>query len=1313
MDFMSVETVFRPNGTMEIFPKFHIRRSKDLMIRGHDFYAIWDEKNSRWSTDIQCVVDMIDDALREKYKEVKDQFDGRISVKYMDDGDSKSIDKWNHYCKKQMYDNWHQIDDSIVFANDPYEREMYSSHRLPYNLEEGTIEAYDKLISTLYSPEERMKIEWAIGSVVCGDSRWIQKFLVFVGDHGTGKSTALKIIRWLFEGPKCKRTDPTYIATIDAKAMGSSSASFSLESMVANPLVAIQDDTDLSKIEDNTKINSIVSHEPVSVNVKYQSAFPMEFHAMLFLGSNKEVKITDSRSGIIRRLIDVKPTGKKVPAKEYRALMNRIQFELGAIAKHCLEVYKSDPYRYDDYIPTEMMRSTNVTYSWLEENLAMIESEDGISLSKAWASYKAYCDDADIMYRLNKQNLKNELKGYFDEFVADGKREDGTRLYNYFRGFKSEKMGRERTQPVSTPTPDDDVPDWLRLDKTVSVLDSVLANMPAQYASDDGTRPSYKWSNCKTKLCDIDSTKLHFVKLPEQHIFIDFDLKNEEGEKDALENLLAARSFPPTYAEYSKGGGGLHLHYIYTGDTSRLSNLFDNNIEVKVLTGDASLRRRLSYCNDLPIATISGGLPLRKEKKQVVNNMTFDNDQQLRAFIKSCIAKKHHGATRPEVDYIHKALDDAYKSGMIYDVSDMKPYVDAFASNSTHQAQYCIKRVMDMRFKSEDEIEEEPFVAYFDEYVFYDVEVFPNLFVVVWKPMGKDPVIWINPTSEQIEMLMQYKLIGFNNRKYDNHIIYARLMGYTNEQIYKLSSNIIANKPGSFFGAAYNISYTDVFDYCAKKQSLKKWEYELKIFHKELDIPWDQDVPEDRWQEVADYCRNDVEATEAVFKATQGDFLAREILAKVAGGTPNDTTNSLTGKLIFGKEKHPHGEFCYRDLSKPVASLDESCLGFLRDEVGISIPFDEKSILPYFEGYVYDHGKSMYRGHEVGEGGFVYAEPGIHYNVALIDIESMHPNSAVDECLFGPRFTKIFRELLLTRVAIKNSDFDTARGYFEGRLAEFLSDPELADTLAQALKIAINSVYGLTSASFSNIFRDERNIDNIVAKRGALFMIDLLHAVQERGFTVAHIKTDSIKIPNATPEIIDFCVEFAHKYGYKFVHEATYERMCLVNDAVYIARYADKQWCEQEYGYIPTKQKEGKWTATGTQFAVPYVFKTLFSHEAIEFDDMCEIKSVQSQIFMDFNENDPDSHNYKFVGRVGQFTPVKEGTGGAVLYRYDGNKYSAVTGTKGYRWVESTDLRNSPIADTVIDKEFYRTLVDKAMDAISKFGDAEAFVDAA
>ena len=327
-------------------------------------------------------------------------------------------------------------------------------------------------------------------------------------------------------------------------------------------------------------------------------------------------------------------------------------------------------------------------------------------------------------------------------------------------------------------------------------------------------------------------------------------------------------------------------------------------------------------------------------------------------------------------------------------------------------------------------------------------------------------------------------------------------------------------------------------------------------------------------------------------------------------------------------------------------------------------------------------------------------------------------------------------------------------GMLDGKLTKFIQrvkDGEMTSgQLADALKTAINSVYGLTAASFENPFRDPRNKDNIVAKRGALFMVDLKHEVQKRGFTVAHIKTDSIKIPNATPDIIKFVMDFGKKYGYTFEHEATYDRMCLVNDAVYIAKYHDTEWCEKTYGYLPTKQKKkaGKWDATGKQFAVPYLFKTLFSHEQIEFSDMCETFSVsKGDLYLDMNENLPDvsefekkleklekmyregklsdttfepeagvlreaitdGHNMIFVGRVGQFTPILPGHNGGILYRVNEGKKYAAAGSTGYRWLESEMVKTMEKEDA-IDRSFYNKLVDDAVETISKYGDYEWFV---
>ena len=138
-------------------------------------------------------------------------------------------------------------------------------------------------------------------------------------------------------------------------------------------------------------------------------------------------------------------------------------------------------------------------------------------------------------------------------------------------------------------------------------------------------------------------------------------------------------------------------------------------------------------------------------------------------------------------------------------------------------------------------------------------------------------------------------------------------MGYTNEQLYNLSQKIINGSRTCFFGEAYNVSYTDVYDFSSKKQSLKKFQIELGIHHQELGLPWDEPVPEELWTKVAEYCDNDVIATEATFNARKSDFLARQILADVADMTVNDTTNTLTTKIIFGNDRKPR--LIYTDLA--------------------------------------------------------------------------------------------------------------------------------------------------------------------------------------------------------------------------------------------------------------------------------------------------------------------------------------------------------------------------------------------------------------
>lgn len=1398
LDFVRIceqRTSVKGGEKIEIFPRFLIKKSEDLMIRGGDFYAFWNEETGMWSTDEFELIKIIDDMIQQYMKKHNIKLgDEGVCAKFLFNAQSGSVDQWHKYCQRQMRDCYQTLDQELIFENTEVKKDSYASKRLPYALKEGNFDNFDKLIGTLYVPKERAKIEWCIGAIVTGASKELQKFMVLYGTQGAGKSTIMNIMQMLFDG---------YYAPFKSKDLGSSNSQFALEPFKENPLVGIEHDGNLSRIEDNTRINSLVSHELMTINEKNKSIYASRFGTFLVMGSNSPVHITNAKSGLIRRLIDVSPSMRKLPRQEYDQIMENIKFELGAIAWHCKEVFEKDPHKYDDYRPLAMMSATNDFFNFMLDNYPIFAETDGVTLANAWKMYKDYAEETKIPYTVSQRNFREELKNYFEEVLDRHTLEDGTRVRSYYHGFRKRLFDdtKEKEEPADEP-----ITSWLTFNKTVSLLDDILKDCPAQYPREDGSgKLNRTWANCTTCLKDILTSKVHYVKPPVKLIVIDFDLKDEDGNKSLAKNLEAASKWPSTYAELSKSGQGIHLHYWYQGDVEKLSRIFDDEIEIKVWTGGSSLRRMVSRCNDVPIRTISSGLPLKEEK--VVNTKTLEDEKHLRVMLKKCLDKEIHSNTTQSVAFICELLNEAYQSGMNYDVSDLESIIYRFAGNSTNQSAKCLAMLEDVHFKSVDDYESFEDIPFPEEapIAFFDVEVFPNLFVVCWKLAGKPVERMINPSQKMIEDLCRYKLVGFNNRKYDNHILYARLLGYSNIALYNLSQSIINAGRGeraSFFAEAYNLSYTDIYDFSANKQSLKKWEIELGIHHQELPIPWDEEVPETRWNEVADYCCNDVEATEALWNHLQGDWKAREMLVDIATtlgqkATANDTTNTLSAKIIFGSEKYP--DLVYTDLKSGMSYPSKGNMDYVtfeqwqahvaraREGVDISKPrVNDKGVIvsfpeyefvkkppkmkklkagevapaedkeeeetrkwPYENLFIFEQDGEEIR-QNVGKGGYIVGHPGIYSDVAMFDVTSLHPTSAILMNAFG-KYTGRYEDIYKMRVAIKNHDLETARGLMGGLLAQYLDDESQADDLAQALKIVLNSTYGVSAASFCTKFRAADNLNNIIALRGALFMKKLELACEERGWDVVGIRTDSIKIANVKPEMVDFIMEFGKKYGYSFDLECLYDRIALVNKSAYIAKYASEERSKDILGFVPKDNHKhpSQWTATAKQFQVPYVFKSLFSKEHIEFKDLCETKSVKTALYLDRNEamDDPDElakelktlerlekrgkateadisraeylrqhipecHDYQFVGKVGLFCPIKEGFNGGHLVMTKKGKtgYDSATGAKGYRWLEAEEVSQyGEKGMEMIDRDYFRTLTDDAVAAISKFGDFEAF----
>lgn len=1301
-DFLTVKKNFvAKQQRYEYYPAFLVKpRIKDLMIRSRDFYAIINPETGFWIKDEGEAIDLIDKqvyahVLKEVGEQMMQDAEHGPIIKRISDSDNHLIDKWHKYCQKDLRDSYETLNQKIIFSNSTVTPKDFATYALDYPLQEMPTPYYDKLVDTLYLPEEKEKFEWAVGCVIAGDQSKIQKLFVFYGLPGSGKSTIINkvIVNTIFGGqraPYCTKFTAELLANRDAFGTGFLSS---------DPVLAFDDDADMSRIESNTSLNLIVSHEGVRVNEKFARPFTAYPNCILVCGTNEPVQLSPG-SGLNRRLIDIRQTGERLSPDDYDECIDHLKFEQSGIAYHCLQVYKSKGKNYyNKYQPEEMLSMTSPFHNFVKDNY--FELKDGTTLSNAYNLYQTYAEESNFKTVITRYKFRDNLKLYFDSY-DDLLGEDGKVTKNYFSGFKLERIGLREVSVKEDVTIDS----WLKFEKfskSSCVFDRSYEDLPAQYATKDET-PEKKWEKVTTTLKDLDTSRLHYVRIPKEHIVVDFDIKDENGKKSFEKNFEAASKFPPTYAELSKSGAGIHLHYIYTGgDPEELSRIYADNVEVKVFTGNSALRRKLTKCNAMPIAEISSGLPMKGGGSKMVDWDGYKNEKILRAMIVKNLNKEYHPATKPSIDYINDLLNKAYRSGVSYDVRDLEQAVLGFAMQSSHKADYCVDVVSHMHFCSDNFIEENQTDSKYDEspIVIFDIESYPGdeeneaLFIVCWKFLGEKATVvkMINPSPEEVESLFRYRLVGFNNRKYDNHILYARAQGYTTAECNKLSQRIIGQKSG-FFREAYNLSYTDILDFASagNKMGLKKWEIKLGIHHMEMGLPWDKPAPKDRWDDVAKYCANDVIATEAVFNYLQPDFRAREILAELSGLTVNDTTNQCTTALLTEGIKDPQQYYIYTDLSTLFPGYEFSEFGIDRAR--------------YSEGVKVVSGKSIYKGIDPGEGGRKIGYPGMYTNVGLFDVASMHPSSMIRLNIFGDVITKRLEGLVKARIAIKHGDYDTAIKLLGDKVKKYLtgSEEELkanAKALANALKTAINSVYGLTSASFDNKLRDPRNKDNIVAKYGALFMVSLEEEVTKRGYKVVHVSTDSIKVANVDDEIAAFIMDYGKQYGFTFEYEALYSKMCLINDAVYIARVA------KEDG----EDVEPYWSATGKQFAVPYVFKSLFSHEEIIFSDMCETFNVkEGAIYLDFNEDVPEGeHAYQFVGNVGQFTPIISGQGAGILVRIKDDKAYAVQGTKGYRWLESESVELAGKQD-YIDRSYYTKLVDDAVEAIGKFGDFEWFV---
>lgn len=1351
-DFLRVSKVWDSKQHRYVYsPSFIIKSTiKDLMIRQRDFYAIYDEETGLWEQNESRAIELIDAQIRayaakDAGDAMSDTEHGPI-VKTISNTDNRLIGKWHTYCQRDMRDNATALNQKVIFSNQTPARKDYATKKLSYPLLEQDIPAYDTMCDCWYDTEQRQKFEWLAGCGLCGEGKLIQKALLFYGDPGTGKSSIVKdvICEGVFEGKK------GFSNTFDATNLATGGDGFGTAFLADDPVISYDPDAQLTMINARGTINKIISHESVRVNAKFKSDFFTEPNTLLMICSNDPIQISPN-SGIKRRIIDVRPTGNTLPADIYDWCISQIPFEKSGIAYRCIQTYKKlGRHYYDHYVAEDMLNRTSPFHNFVTENYDLLK--DGISLAAAYDIYTKYAEESNFKNILVRYKFRDTLKLYYKDYDK-----------GHYKNFRPEKIG---LVPITQEEVPDDISEksstWLHLDNTVSLFDEMFKDAPAQYETDDPDYPlRYSWDDCKTKLSDLDTRRIHYVRVPIWLIVLDFDIRGEDGQKSLELNLKEASKFPPTYAELSKSGSGIHLHYIYKGgDPEELSSLYSPNVEIKVFKGKSPLRRKLTYCNDIPIAELSSGLPLKEEMK-MVDGVGFENEAKLIAVIKKASTveklpgggkrvgfwKKNVVSTSQNIDLIGHCLNEAYASGKTYDVRDLVDRVTSFARQSTNHAQQCFNKVSKMLWCSKDILDGEHIENFeTDEHkekplTVFDIEIAPSyrqalkrgedvsdipkdteaLFLICWMIDGSNQVHHeFNPTPSWCRHFWEeHRIMGYNNKAYDNHMVYKRALGYTSEELYDYNKRLInKNKQiskNSKDPKAYNISWTDIKDYLGTKDSLKQWEIEMEkkgipVNHKEWGYSFDMPVPKDKWDEFASYCENDVLATDALFNFTHGQYLAREMFARLAHGTPNDSTNKLTDKYIKGDADHI--ELVYTDFTtgKQYGDGVPFTLEPIDYDTYISLGDDWTGVEPvntnHFPGYHwvrFPDGSlhNMFRGVDMGKGGYVYNNPGMYFRAVTRDSASHHPSSIEALNLFGKQ-TPRYSRLKTGRYALKHNEIEKAKVIFDGELDDFFKDEDdvesVVETLQASFKLGLNSTYGQTSSTNGYFeIEDKRNVNNIVALRGAMVLKIIQDEVEARGFTVIHIKTDSIKIADPTDDILNLVDEIGKHYGYTFETEHTWSRICLVDKAQFIGLHD-----------VDDPKSPLIWEATGAAFKVPYIFKNLFSHEKVTFSDLSKTINVKKgTLHLVY----PDGSDI-FIGRVGLFCPMKTKGGTLLCYREDKNgelQKVAASGTKNILWMEAETVKALHLEED-IDMSYWNKQCDDAIDTINKFGDFERFV---
>lgn len=392
-----------------------------------------------------------------------------------------------------------------------------------------------------------------------------------------------------------------------------------------------------------------------------------------------------------------------------------------------------------------------------------------------------------------------------------------------------------------------------------------------------------------------------------------------------------------------------------------------------------------------------------------------------------------------------------------------------------------------------------------ENYLFYDIEVFKEDALVVFKDIDKKVVKIFHNTFEGIlDLITDRILVGYNNYWYDDFILTAMINQQTPYQIKQLNDRIISGE--KLKNVHQSINSLDCFQQIdVAKPSLKKIEgnFGKSIIESEVDFTIDRKLTENEIQETIDYCSYDVDTTIEVFKLRQKTYfepkqsiinMLPENKQKFAKkwNTTTISTNVLTPKPMTKWFDIRLGEYNkegnYELLEIPPQSAVDLWLTkdkgkYTHKEFGCDVEFS-------FGGL---HGVPSNK-----EKRFE--------NVILLDVASLYPNIIKKLKALGEA-TKTYEAIVERRLSVKHTD----------------------KQLSDALKLVINSCYGLLNNEFSTLYNPKAA--KSVCIYGQICLYDLCKRLAPT-CRLVNINTDGVAFTTDSDYYKTIWKEWEDDYGF-------------------------------------------------------------------------------------------------------------------------------------------------------------------------------------